>query len=616
MKTENNKSNIEKDEEKRTDVETNDIRSRLRKNPNKTKPLYTDEYTDKKNRKKESQTMQANEKEICRTILDILKKDEKSALFRQPAIKAFTDKEDRDYYKQQIKEPRDLGNITKKLKSTKYSAKEFYEDVELCWSNAQSFNDNETEAYKNAVYMKDLCSKLYKEYGLLDIINKKEINNISDNNTEINDNNDINGNNENNNDNTIDNNENKNDNDTNNTNNTNSNIVSNNEPKPKMVGRKRKRYNDINDTLTDNDKEIKKVGKKDINNDADGKYSLASNSSRTIRSTIIDVKKKFRINHPIVTNPDEIEIMLKNMLSKKGNTNKRNNISNLFKKNNKKNKDSHCHHKKKHHLAYLTKMEKKKNKKIEINNNTETIRKINYEWDEIMRVNKSIYYFINNKNYDSKEKTNEEDIKISINNNSNSNGNISQNDKENNNTNTHNVFITNNNNNLDNNINDNIQKCSSLTFNLNLDKSNNQENEDMTKFDYNCNSENVLDFAAMNENKRKSSLRQSMESTDINRNNSQYYSYNNNYEQNYQNYIGSRNGNNKKMMDKNLKLRNDIAKYFDKLSDSNMIELLVYIENIRPQSIKELANDTIYINMELFNDDTFVKVMDCLKKYA
>ena len=81
MKTEINKVIIEKDEEKRTDVETKDIRSRLRKNLNKTKPLYIDEYTDKKNRKKESQIMQANEKEICRTILDILKKDEKSALF-------------------------------------------------------------------------------------------------------------------------------------------------------------------------------------------------------------------------------------------------------------------------------------------------------------------------------------------------------------------------------------------------------------------------------------------------------------------------------------------------------------------------------------------------------
>ena len=63
------------------------------------------------------------------------------------------------------------------------------------------------------------------------------------------------------------------------------------------------------------------------------------------------------------------------------------------------------------------------------------------------------------------------------------------------------------------------------------------------------------------------------------------------------------------------KVSNDIAKYFDRLTDNNMIELLVYIENIRPQSIKELENDTIYINMELFNDDTFNKVLDFVKQY-
>jgi hypothetical protein len=43
---------------------------KYQKNPNKTKPLYIDEYTDKKNRKKESQIMQANEEEIYRTILE------------------------------------------------------------------------------------------------------------------------------------------------------------------------------------------------------------------------------------------------------------------------------------------------------------------------------------------------------------------------------------------------------------------------------------------------------------------------------------------------------------------------------------------------------------------
>ncbi len=188
MKTENNKTNIEKEEDKRNESETNDIKSRLRKNPNKTKPLYIDEYSDKKIKRKEGQVVPPNSKEICRTILDLLKKDEKSALFRQPAIRAFSEKEDKDNYKSQIKEPRDLGNITKKLKATKYKAKEFYEDVELCWSNAIAFNANNTEAYKNAIYMKELSEKLFKEYGLIDIINKEKEDNNNINTTNLNEN--------------------------------------------------------------------------------------------------------------------------------------------------------------------------------------------------------------------------------------------------------------------------------------------------------------------------------------------------------------------------------------------------------------------------------------------
>ena len=598
---ENTKSNIEKDEEKRNDIEANDIRSRLRKNPNKTKPLYADGYSDKKNKKKA--VFPPNEKEICRTILDILKKDEKSTLFRQPAIKAFTDKEDRDYYKQQIKEPRDLGNISKKLKSSKYSAKEFYEDVELCWYNAQSFNDIETEAYKNSVYMKDLSNKLYKEYGLLDIINKKENNNISENITENNDNNEII-------DNTSENNENKNGNDNDNDNDsikTNSNILNNNETKKKKVGRKRKRYNDINENFIDKEA-VKKIGKKVVNNEREGKNSMASNSSRTIRSTIFDIKNKFKVIHPIVSNPDEIEILLKNMNSNKGNANKRNNISNSSKNNSKKKKKTHYHHKKKQHLGHLKNIEEINSKKLYKNNNTEIIRKINYEWNEIIGFNESINHCINNKNDNLKEKINDEDMKININNNYNSNN--SQNDKENNNLNNYNIFNVYNI--LDNNIISDNQKNKNINLKLNLEKSNKAENEDMTKFDYNCNEEHILDLEAMMENKRKSYLRQYKQSSDINRNNNQY---NNNFEQNHQNYLGNRN-NTRKTMDKNFKLKNDIAKYLDKLSDNNMIELLVFIENIRPQCIKELDNDTIYINMELFNDDTFVKVIDFLKKNA
>ena len=129
-----------------------------------------------------------------------------------------------------------------------------------------------------------------------------------------------------------------------------------------------------------------------------------------------------------------------------------------------------------------------------------------------------------------------------------------------------------------------------------------------TIFDKNYNSENVIDLEAMKE-KQNYYLGQNLESDKINMNNSYYYS-NNNKEGGQ-----SHNQSSNKKNDKNFKLRNDIAKYFDKLSDNNMIELLVYIENIRPQSIKELANDTIYINMELFNDDTFSKVLNFVKEF-
>ena len=46
-----------------------------------------------------------------------------------------------------------------------------------------------------------------------------------------------------------------------------------------------------------------------------------------------------------------------------------------------------------------------------------------------------------------------------------------------------------------------------------------------------------------------------------------------------------------------------------------MIDLLVYIENIRPQAIRILENDTIYVDMEAFNEDTFHKVFDYIKNY-
>ena len=115
MKTQDIKSNDNGSTPNDSIAGQNDIRSRLRKNPNKTKLLYTDDFNAPKSKKKnDNSTM--NEKEICRTILEIIRKDEKSGLFRQPAVRAFIDPEDKEIYRRQIKEPRDLGYIAKKLK--------------------------------------------------------------------------------------------------------------------------------------------------------------------------------------------------------------------------------------------------------------------------------------------------------------------------------------------------------------------------------------------------------------------------------------------------------------------------------------------------------------------
>ena len=204
MKLEEQESNDNDGSNKSSSSKENDIKSRLRKNPNKTKNLYTDDSHPKKNKKNSD----SHWKEVCREILDILKKDEKSDLFRQPAVKSFSSPEDKEFYRQRIKEPRDLGTISKKLKSDNYSPKDFCDDIELCWSNAISFNEENTEAYQSALYLRELANKLFKEKEIEEIIDK--YNNEKENNKDSGEEKDVNTN-----DNT--NNSNNNTNDSNNT---------------------------------------------------------------------------------------------------------------------------------------------------------------------------------------------------------------------------------------------------------------------------------------------------------------------------------------------------------------------------------------------------------------
>ena len=558
-KPKNNKENKEKEKEKTVEEGANDIRSRLRNNPNKIKPLYTEDYIDKKAKEK-SNEIPLSEKETCRKILEILKNDEKSILFRQPAIKAFIDKEDKDYYKQQIKEPRDLGNITKKLKSTKYTAKEFHDDLELCWSNALLFNENTTDAYKNAEYLKDLCEKLYKEYKLFDFINKeqeknnekdmeKNKDNTPDNNiNKIEDNKNIN-----NNEMEIEQNENINNNIINDVKNNNINEEKKNSNKTKKnIGRKRKR----NDLLKETE-------------DLEEKRNTKRNES--INFNFDDIRRKFIIKHQIMTSPSEIpKYYEKAFIRPKKRIRKTSNKKIINKK------ENHTHHTKMNHILYVNKDKKP------LFNEKDYPRKINFGFVEIFHHNAVL-----NKNI-SKEEKDEIEIDISFGANDNSQNNKSRE-------------------NIDNNDEQNNSKLN-MYFNKTSLKT---ENEQMAKYDFNYNSENVYDFNSKKDVNKKGNK-------DFVRNNNlnnQFNLYNigniktNMYEQN-------NTGHKNKKNDKNFELRKDIAKYFDQLSDSAMIELLVYIENIRPQAIKELANDTIYINMELFNDETFSKVLEFVKKFV
>ena len=566
----------------------NDIRSRLRKNPNKTKFLYTDDFSDKKSKKKEMSSP-LNMKDVCRGILEILKKDPKSELFRQPAIKSFSDQKDREIYKRRIKEPRDLGYIAKKLKGPNYSAKEFYDDLELCWSNALLFNDNDTEAYHCATYLKELSSKLYKEKGLFDVINKekeKEKETNSNNNASSNTNTNDSMNtpnktpskiNKNNNSNKKDNKGNKEQDNSEKTDtiSSNSNYSSKSNKSNRKntdssfsselknnLGRKRKRQKKKEDKNNDKNDEKNKSLEKDkkLTHKRGRKKKIKSTNEESNQESIQtpqsklsfdDIKNKYPINHQIISNLDDIDKIIQN--NKSDSVNESKSGKNLSKNN--PNNTNHSNH----HTSELH--NKKKRKNSNTNNNSINLNLLSKE--DKKKVFYEIIWEIYNGNNPFNSNTPEEPNK-------------------------------NNQNNNDNNI---------FLYNPNKYKI---ENKEMLNYDNNCNKENVYNVVSLNEGKKHTQSETGSKSSK---------------QQNSQNNNDTKNANNNnavkdKKDDKNMQLRVEIAKYFDNLTDNNMIELLVYIENIRPQSIRLLENDTIYLDMEAFNDETFIKVFEFVKKHV
>jgi len=591
MKIEDGKSNDFGNNKTKSDGGENDIRSRLRKNPNKTKFLYTGDFNDQKSKKKNDGSSPTNEKEICRFILETIKKDEKSFLFRQPAIKSFIDAKDKEYYKKQIKEPRDLGTIAKKLKTNDYSAKNFYDDMELCWSNAMSFNDTNTEAYQNAVYLKNICNKLYKEKGLLDYINKEEDKDLE---KDVNSNNHGSSNNNTNDSNTPnktlskinkkDKSKNKKDTDisekmesissnsynsdkssvkNDNTDSSYSSEIKNNN----LIGKKRKRQknkdNKTNEQNEEKDEENNNISeekekkipkkrgrKKKVKNEENNIDLNQSNTSNKL--SLEDIKKKYPIKHQIFSGPDDLDKIFKKE-SKRNSKNKLNDNNN-----NSIHRNSERHRKRKNsnsnsnaNSSFMTKEES---------------RKIFYEY---------MWEFFNGKPF------------------------------------FPNYFDS------QGQVNPYFQKFGNDYFNYNPMRYK-TENKQMMNYDTNCNTENVYNMNSTNQKRKQSQSK--INSKGSKKNNTQNNNNNNNNEVKTVNSTNnSNNGNivkiNDKKSEKDMQLRIEIAKYFDNLSDNNMIDVLVYIENIRPQSLRVLQNDTIYIDMEAFNEETFNKVFEFVKKY-
>ena len=707
MKSEDTKSNDLINAKNRSSEGENGIRSRLRKNPNKTKLLYTDDFNAPKSKKKnDNSTM--NEKEICRTILEIIRKDEKSGLFRQPAVRAFIDPEDKEIYRRQIKEPRDLGYIAKKLKMNDYTPKNFYDDLELCWSNAILFNDSNTEAYQYAIYLKGMAHKLYKEKGLIDILNKgkeskkekdkdkdKEKDIFSNNNSSLNDNtnesshspikNTSKGHKK-----VKNNTKTKKENDKNeknesigssnftnytkvnrkviNNNNNNSVLHNNNEIKNnKMIGKKRKR---------EKIKDSKLIGKKDEKREEREETKSEENTyekseEKTERSEKSEKKREKRNNseeklkkskkrgrkkksRPIINNSSIQE-------SKSSSPEKLLSMDDI------KSKDQFSHK--------MVSKQKDYDKLLQMKNHKKTCIKTNNPHPQFYQKSTTHYHRSKSKHLNQNNNSN----KIINNNNNNITSNINSN-SNNINSNSINInieetrkvfyelmkeFFRNNKNAIFQNmffpefasqINSFNQKNYANNFypynpmkflsennemanydnnNYNTESANNNDSNSKRKnissqetvnYTNNCNPKNIHNISSNSKRKKISSGKETVNKKNIIQNSQNVNNIDSVNTVNSTNSVndGKTSCNDStvssfvktldKKEDKYVQLRIEIAKIFDRLTDDEMIEVLVYIENIRPQSIKILPNNTIYIDMEVFSEEAFDKVFHYVKK--
>ena len=625
-----------------------DIKNQLRKNHNKKKVNHEDDISRKKSKKLTGSYW----RDPCKEILEILKKDEKAALFRHPAIRSFASKRDKEIYKEQIKEPRDLGTITKKLKNENYTPKDFKNDIELCWSNAIAFNEDDTDVYKYALYLKELSDKLFKEKSFEVLLEKynnekdKETSNsiTEEKDTNINDNTNNSNNNTNDSNNTVDklnlnesglmengikeknreNNEEKDSKeekdakkdkkrkDSLRSNSSNKSVKDDesdngNEHKKhhhhKMTGKKRHRHHH-------KDKEKGKEKIKEDNNEEEKKEKKRGRRKKIDNDNIIkiskkkinfdDIKKKYPINYPVIISPEEIE----KMAQKKG----KNKIKKMIKLNNT-NKNHENHHRSENHKRRgRIANNNKTNNNIIKNEEIEKNVTYKFDWEFPGKENEPQIdsILIDNKYIDKRAIENEKMGNYDINCNSDNTPNIYRRHHK----------INNNNNNPSTNhsIINGITEIHPKKKKNDLSKNKTINNNSINIINNNTNNSNNTNNISIHSNESDANKNNNIEIVQKSNNVSIDNSINE------IKMVPEVNNNAVKIVEKinekNMELRIEVSRYFDNLTDSNMIDLLVYIENIRPQSIRILENDTIYIDMDAFNEETFSKVIDFIKNIS
>lgn len=138
-----------------------EIKYNLRKNPQKTKPLFSSTSKKEKNNKS---NISNEDYKILESIINKIKKHECAIYFQRPAVKDIKEKKYKKMYLRSIKHPMDLSIIRRRFNKKKYlNIQQIYDDISLIWDNAQYFNCNSSDVYKDAEFMRDFTNDLFKK---------------------------------------------------------------------------------------------------------------------------------------------------------------------------------------------------------------------------------------------------------------------------------------------------------------------------------------------------------------------------------------------------------------------------------------------------------------------